>query len=68
MSPLVKCIAACMLAELLLLAVFGAITHSLVSAATCSAALGGPVSVWLGPMLLRRFRARARSMPTPTLN
>jgi len=68
MSPLVKAIAACMLAEILMLAVFGAITHSLVSAVTCSVALGGPMTVWLAPMLLRRFRAQARSMLMPGLH
>lgn len=64
MSPLVKCMAACVLAELVLLSLFGAITHSLISAATCSLGLGGPLSVWLGPLLLRRFRAQVQTAPS----
>jgi hypothetical protein len=55
--PTLKVLLACLLVESLLFATFAAVTHSALSALVCSVAVGGPASVWLAPMLWRRWRS-----------
>jgi hypothetical protein len=59
-SPLPKALLACVLVELTLPGLFGAVTHALLGALICAVAFGGPGSVWLAPALHRRWRPPPR--------
>jgi len=56
MSPFWKSVLACALAEAAAIVLLTAYTHYLPAAVFCSVAFLGPISVWLGPILLKHYR------------
>jgi hypothetical protein len=61
MSPLGKTIVWCALGEGIILALLFVLTRSLAGATLISAGILGPVSFWLGPLILQHEKAKAQT-------
>lgn len=57
LGPLGKTIAWCVLGEAVILALMFALTSSLAGALLLPLGLLGPVSAWVGPLILQHYRA-----------